>query len=62
MLFPRDPARSPHARPQRRLCAGLFHGVAAPPPNRWGCTCSWSPAWEGSSPTRSDPSPEMPTC
>ncbi|WP_188196469.1 styrene monooxygenase/indole monooxygenase family protein [Nonomuraea sp. SYSU D8015] len=26
-LFPRDPARSPYDVPQRRLFAGVFHGV-----------------------------------
>lgn len=28
-LFPRDPKRSPYTEPQRRVCAGLFQGVAA---------------------------------
>lgn len=32
-LFPRDPARSPHAAPQRRITAGLFHGIAPDPRN-----------------------------
>lgn len=31
-LFPRDPARSPYDRPQRRLCAGLFRGIAPTEP------------------------------
>lgn len=26
-VFPRDPRRSPHSGPQRRLCAGLYHGI-----------------------------------
>ncbi|MDP4509765.1 styrene monooxygenase/indole monooxygenase family protein [Nonomuraea turcica] len=28
-LFPRDPGRSPYGEPQRRLFAGVFHGVRA---------------------------------
>lgn len=31
-LFPRDPARSPYRVPQRRLCAGFFHGIAPTEP------------------------------
>jgi hypothetical protein len=31
-LFPRDAQRSPFALPQRRLLAGLFHGIALPDP------------------------------
>lgn len=27
-MFPRDPAHSPFDRPQRRLCVGLYHGIA----------------------------------
>ncbi len=27
-FFPRDPSRSPHTAPQRRLCAMLCHGIA----------------------------------
>jgi hypothetical protein len=31
-IFPRLPERSPYAEPQRRLLAGLFHGIAMPDP------------------------------
>jgi hypothetical protein len=31
-MFPRLPGRSPYAEPQRRLLAGLFHGIAMPNP------------------------------
>src|SRR5581483_11485616 len=31
-VFPRDPARSPHERPARHLCAGLYRGVTWPEP------------------------------
>ena len=31
-LFPRDPARSPYDRPQRRLCAALLRGIDLPDP------------------------------
>jgi 2-polyprenyl-6-methoxyphenol hydroxylase-like FAD-dependent oxidoreductase len=30
-LFPRDASRSVHSGPQRRLCAGLYDGIAADP-------------------------------
>lgn len=30
-LFPRDPDRSVHTQPQRRICAGLYRGVANAP-------------------------------
>ncbi|HEX6471315.1 MAG TPA: styrene monooxygenase/indole monooxygenase family protein [Streptosporangiaceae bacterium] len=32
-LFPRDAARSPYRAPQRRLCAGLFRGIAPSDPS-----------------------------
>ncbi|RJQ79751.1 hypothetical protein D5S17_09975 [Pseudonocardiaceae bacterium YIM PH 21723] len=32
-LFPRDPQRSPYTAPQRRLCAGYYHGVVEGVPN-----------------------------
>lgn len=32
-LFPRDPARSPYDGPRRRLCAGLFRGIAPSEPS-----------------------------
>ncbi|HEX5506717.1 MAG TPA: styrene monooxygenase/indole monooxygenase family protein [Thermomicrobiales bacterium] len=31
-LFPRRPERSPYTAPQRRLCCGLFRGIAYPQP------------------------------
>ncbi len=33
-FFPRDPSRSPHTVPQRRLCALLCHGIAPVQPAR----------------------------
>jgi 2-polyprenyl-6-methoxyphenol hydroxylase-like FAD-dependent oxidoreductase len=30
-LFPRDPRRSPYTAPQRRVCVGLYRGVAGKP-------------------------------
>ena len=33
-FFPRDPSRSPHTAPQRRLCAMLCHGIAPAQPAR----------------------------
>ena len=32
-LFPRDVARSPYSSPQRRICAGLFRGIAPSDPS-----------------------------
>lgn len=32
-LFPRDPRRSPFEQPQRRLTAGLYHGIAPSDPS-----------------------------
>jgi 2-polyprenyl-6-methoxyphenol hydroxylase-like FAD-dependent oxidoreductase len=40
-MFPRLPERSPYTRPQRRLCVGLFRGIAYPEPR--GLTFSISP-------------------
>ncbi|MFD7922621.1 styrene monooxygenase/indole monooxygenase family protein [Streptomyces sp. NPDC059740] len=40
-LFPRREADSPYREPQRRLCAGLYHGVAPAEPK--GVTLSISP-------------------
>ncbi len=40
-LFPRDPGRSPYTAPQRRICAGLFHGVG--PADRPGVDYHISP-------------------
>jgi hypothetical protein len=40
-LFPCDLARSPYDRPQRRLCAGLFHGIA--PTDSMGLRIQLSP-------------------
>jgi 2-polyprenyl-6-methoxyphenol hydroxylase-like FAD-dependent oxidoreductase len=40
-MFPVRPERSPYDRPQRRLCAGLYHGIARTEP--WGVTLSVSP-------------------
>jgi 2-polyprenyl-6-methoxyphenol hydroxylase-like FAD-dependent oxidoreductase len=37
-FFPRDPRRSPHAAPQRRLCAMLCHGIAPARPGRGSAT------------------------
>jgi 2-polyprenyl-6-methoxyphenol hydroxylase-like FAD-dependent oxidoreductase len=31
-LFPRRPEKSPYDRPQRRLCAGLYHGITRTDP------------------------------
>jgi 2-polyprenyl-6-methoxyphenol hydroxylase-like FAD-dependent oxidoreductase len=31
-MFPRRPEKSPYDRPQRRLCAGLYHGIARTDP------------------------------
>ncbi len=39
-MFPRDPARSPYTQPQRRLCVGLFHGIAFPDPQAGSITLS----------------------
>src|SRR5262245_54792058 len=40
-MFPKRPEKSPYDRPQRRLCAGLYHGIARPDPV--GVTLSVSP-------------------
>lgn len=40
-LFPRRPEHSPYTAPQRRLCAGLYHGIAPAEPK--GVTISVSP-------------------
>lgn len=40
-MFPREPEYCPHDRPQRLLCAGLWHGVSYPEP--MGVTISVSP-------------------
>jgi 2-polyprenyl-6-methoxyphenol hydroxylase-like FAD-dependent oxidoreductase len=40
-MFPVIAAKSPYARPQRRLCAGLYHGIAPSQPK--GVTMSIAP-------------------
>jgi len=40
-MFPAIPGKSPYARPQRRLCAGLYNGIAPSQPR--GVTMSITP-------------------
>jgi hypothetical protein len=40
-VFPVIPGKSPYSRPQRRLCAGLYHGIAPSEPK--GVTMSIAP-------------------